>query len=88
MYESGNTSNSEEQCSMKTTPKSSFVKPVTLEYLKEKVKKNSVPVKTRQQTNWSVASWMEWHLNRIKKAENSVYSSSTTLRYVHGRNEF
>ena len=58
-YESAHTSNSEEQCSMKTTPKCHFAKPVTLEHLKEKVK-NSVPVKTRQQTDWSVGLWMEW----------------------------
>ena len=39
IYESGNTSNSEEQWSMETTPKCRFANPVTLEYLKEKVKK-------------------------------------------------
>ena len=47
MYESGNTWNSDEQRSMKTTPKCHFAKPVTLEYFKDKLKKNSVPVKTR-----------------------------------------
>ena len=41
MNESGSTSNSEEQRSMKTTPKCCFAKPVTLEYLKEN-KRNSV----------------------------------------------
>ena len=36
VYESANTSNSEEQRCMKTTPKCRFAKPVTFEYLKEK----------------------------------------------------
>ena len=46
---------------MKTTPKLCFAKPVTLKYLKEKVK-NSVPFKTRHQTGWSIALRMEWCL--------------------------
>ena len=70
-YKSGNTSNSEEQRGMKTTPKCCLAKPVTLEYLKEKVK-NSVPVKTRQQTDLSVTLWMERHLSRIKNTGNSI----------------
>ena len=31
-----------------------------------------MPVKTRKQTDWSVALWMEWRINRIKNAESSV----------------
>ena len=55
MYESANTSNSEEQQRIKTTCtlKCHFAKPVMLEYLKEKVK-NSVLMKTRKRTDWSV----------------------------------
>ena len=60
---------------MKTTPKYHFAKPVTLEYFNDSVKKkNSMPVKTRQQADWSVALWLEWRLNRIKNGENSVDS--------------
>ena len=33
-----------------------------------------MPVKTRQQADWSVALWLEWRLNRIKNGENSVDS--------------
>ena len=51
---------------MKTTPKCRFTKPATLEYLKDKVFLKSTPVKTRQQTDWSVALWMEWRLNPKK----------------------
>ena len=58
---------------METTPKSRFEKPLTLGYLKKKVKENNVPVKTsRQQTDWSLALWVEQRLNRTKNAENSV----------------
>ena len=47
------------------------MKPVTFENLKVRVK-NSVLVKTKQQTVWSVRLWMEWCLNQIKFAENST----------------
>ena len=45
MYGSANTSNSDEQQSMKTTPNCRFAKPVTLEHLKEKVKNTVCPSK-------------------------------------------
>ena len=53
MYESAQTSNSEEQSSMKPTPKWCFAKPVAIKHLKEEVK-NDVPIKTTQQKDWTV----------------------------------
>ena len=61
--------NLEDQSRMKPTTKCRFAKPVTFESLKERLK-NSVPVKTKQQTDWNVRLWMEWRLNRINIAES------------------
>ena len=41
----------------------------------EREGKNSVPIKTRQQTNWSVGLWMDGALNEFKNAENSADSA-------------
>ena len=53
MYESATTSNSEEQRSMKTTPKCHFEKPVTLEYLK-KIFKVCPSKPDSKHADWSV----------------------------------
>ena len=58
IHESAHTSNSEEQHSMNPTQKCHFAKPVAFEYLKKKVK-NSVPIKSWQQADWSAGLWME-----------------------------
>ena len=57
MYKSANTSNSEEQQSMKMTPKYRFANPVTLEYLKEKVKTVCLSKLERKQIGVLLCRW-------------------------------
>ena len=58
---------------MHLCPEFHFTKPIGREGMKKNVEK-SVPLKTRQQTEWNFRLWIQWCLHHIRIAEHEDHT--------------